>query len=47
MSYLREVRVEELIDWLDRNDYHQIDSTDLAQRLVDRFDILTTSHTAT
>lgn len=40
MSYLREVKIEELIDWLNINEYDVLEVDDLAQRLVDKFDIL-------
>lgn len=46
MSYLRTIRIEELIDWLNLNEYDSLEVDDLAQRLVDKFDILIVSNKA-
>jgi hypothetical protein len=45
--YLRPIRLTELIDWLDANEYDDLEVDDLAQRLFDKFEILTYSTQAT
>lgn len=52
MSYLRPIRLEELTDWLLENGlaeeeagYGHVDAATLAQKLIDKFDILTYSKT--
>lgn len=38
--YLREVKLEELVDWLLKNRYSEINEVELAQALIKQFDIL-------
>lgn len=48
MSYYREIRIDELTKWLIENGvdgYTETTAEELAQRLLDRFDILTFSNT--
>lgn len=52
MSYLRNVRVEELSEWLLQKGYAEesagfghVSADELAQALIDKFDILVTSAT--
>lgn len=46
MSYVRPIRVDELIKWIKDNGYDEVSAETLAQALVDTFDIITTSMTA-
>lgn len=52
MSYLRPIRKDELTTWLLENGpedagYWDVDAPALAQKLIDKFDILTYSNTPT
>ena len=52
MSYYREIRLDELVAWLQSRDYTnngivEVDLTVLANDLFNRFDILSDSKTAT
>jgi hypothetical protein len=52
MSYYREIRLDELVAWLQSRDYTnnglvEVDITVLADDLFNRFDILSSSDTAT
>lgn len=41
MSYIRLVRLEELSKWLQENGLTEPEAEDLADRLIERYDILT------
>lgn len=43
MSYLREIKLQELIDWLVAVKYDELNEQELAQKMVNTFDILTYS----
>lgn len=52
MSYYREIRIDELVAWLQSRDYAnngvvEVDLTILAADLFNRFDILSEASTAT
>ena len=46
MSYLRPIRKEELIEWLEAIDYEALLIEDFAQKLIDKFDMLVVSNKA-
>lgn len=48
MSYYRPMRVDELVKWLVENEFvHELDAPALAEALVEKFDVLGYSSTAT